>query len=489
MSRRIEVELTSTRPDGTWTWRAAGAKQPKGELDGSLLYEGAQVGDVVKAEASFELEGITILQITPPKTKGASPIERLEIIGTSRDFEPVTSSLVPKSERPRGGPRDRDRGDRGDRGDPGPRPDRGRAGPGGGRGERGDRAGGPRPERGERGPRPERGERPARGERPPARAGGEKPAAPPKPKPKKLNPQNVHRSAVLDSLPPEQRPVAEQALKGGIPAVRQAIETQNAKARAEGQPEIKPEPLLALAEELLPRLKAAEWRDRAEAAAKDVDEIGLRDLRTVVAAADVARDDEARALASQLREALERRTTAQRDAWITEITSALDEGRVVRGLRVAARPPDPSSRVPAELAMRLGQMAGEAMTADIAPDRWAILLDAVAASPVRRSVKPAGFPAEPGEQLLQAAKQTSGRVPALAAMLGIEMPPPPGPPRAPRRPGSRPVPPKPAAAPAPPAEPAPVEPEAPAEVVEVVEIPDALEAEPREAEAPAEPAG
>ena len=30
MSRRIEVELTSSRDDGTWTWRAAGAKQPAG---------------------------------------------------------------------------------------------------------------------------------------------------------------------------------------------------------------------------------------------------------------------------------------------------------------------------------------------------------------------------------------------------------------------------------------------------------------------------
>ena len=29
MSRRIDIELTSARPDGTWTWRAAGARNPK----------------------------------------------------------------------------------------------------------------------------------------------------------------------------------------------------------------------------------------------------------------------------------------------------------------------------------------------------------------------------------------------------------------------------------------------------------------------------
>ena len=54
MSRRIEVELTSERPDGSWTWRAAGAREPKGELDGTLLPAGSKVGDVLKAEAEFD---------------------------------------------------------------------------------------------------------------------------------------------------------------------------------------------------------------------------------------------------------------------------------------------------------------------------------------------------------------------------------------------------------------------------------------------------
>ena len=50
MSRRLEIELTSTRPDGSWTWRAAGAKQPKGDLDGALLPEGTEVGAVLRVE-------------------------------------------------------------------------------------------------------------------------------------------------------------------------------------------------------------------------------------------------------------------------------------------------------------------------------------------------------------------------------------------------------------------------------------------------------
>jgi hypothetical protein len=427
MSRRIDVELTSARDDGTWTWRAAGAKQPKGVVEADLLYPGAKVGDVVRAEADFEIDGITIVSVTPPKGEVRKEPERIEIIGTGRDAPGVTSSLVPKSGR------DRDRGDRGDRSPRGDRPPRADRPP---RGDRPARADGP-----PRGDRPPRTDRPGRPDRPERRPRVEERPAPPKAK--RLSPANVHRAAVLEALAPEQRPIAEQVLRGGIPAVRQAVEVQNAERKQKGEPEVKAEPLLAMAEELLPRLKAAEWRDRAEAAVKDMDEISLRDLRSVVAGADaVARDDESRLLASSLREAFERRVNKQREDWVAEIGSALDEGRLVRALRLSSRPPDPGSRFPAELAAKLAEAAGAALTPDITPDRWATVLDAVASSPVRRTVKPVGLPAEPGDALLQAAKQASGRVPALAAMLGIDMPPPPGPargarpPRPPARPGS-----------------------------------------------------
>src|SRR5580704_576806 len=95
VARRIEIELTSARPDGTWTWRVAGAKQPKGTLDGSLLAEGSKVGDVVRAEAEFELDGTIITAVFASATKRTEP-ERLEILGTHRPFEGVTTSLVPK---------------------------------------------------------------------------------------------------------------------------------------------------------------------------------------------------------------------------------------------------------------------------------------------------------------------------------------------------------------------------------------------------------
>jgi hypothetical protein len=248
---------------------------------------------------------------------------------------------------------------------------------------------------------------------------------------------------VLESLVPEQRPVAEQVLRGGIPAVRTALHLEREKAAAEGRPAPNAEALIGMAEDLLPRLKAAEWRDRAEAAAKVADEIALRDLRSVVAGADVARDEEGRRLAALLREALERRVTTLRDEWLADVRQNLEEGRVVRALRLSGRPPDPASRVPADLASHLADAAGQALAPDTPADRWSALLEAVALSPVRRNVKPVGLPEDAPEDLLQAARQSSGRIPALASLLGIPMPPPPGPLRPvtarPGRGGSRPA--------------------------------------------------
>ena len=205
--------------------------------------------------------------------------------------------------------------------------------------------------------------------------------------------------------------------------MRQAVVDQNTQARAAGGPTIKADALLAMAEELLPRLKAAEWRDRAEAAVGSVDDIALRDLRAVVTGSEsVARDDVSRALASTLRETLQRRSEEQRTTWLAEIAQSLDEGRVVRALRTSGRPPEPGTTFPAELATRLTDAAGAAMAADVDPERWAAVLEAVVSSPVRKTVQPQSLPAERNEALLAAARQAAPRVPALGALLGIDRP-------------------------------------------------------------------
>src|SRR5207244_2000862 len=133
-------------------------------------------------------------------------------------------------------------------------------------------------------------------------------------------------------------------------------------------------------------------------------------------------DDASRALASTLRDALRRRSEEQRTTWLAEIAQSLDDGRVVRALRASGRPPEPGTTFPAELATRLTDAAGAAMAADVAPDRWAAVLEAVVSSPVRKTVQPQSLPSERDEALLAAARQAAPRVPALVPLLGIDRP-------------------------------------------------------------------
>ena len=208
--------------------------------------------------------------------------------------------------------------------------------------------------------RSDRGER--SGDRPPRRSGGPRFTAPPelpqRPKAKRLKPGRTHRNAVLAELPEEQRPIAERALQGGIPAVRQAVNEQNARLKSEGKPEVPAAGLLSLAEQLLPKLRVAEWLDRADAALRDLDELDLRDLRSVVAAAEdptVARDETTRDIAAQLKEGLQTKQDKEMALWLGDIEAAIGIGRIVRALKLSSQPPKAGSRFPAELAGQSGR--------------------------------------------------------------------------------------------------------------------------------------
>jgi hypothetical protein len=449
MSRRIEIELTSDRGDGTWTWRAAGARAPKGVLNGTVLPDGLKVGDIVRAEADFNIEGIDVLSVMAPKG-GRKEDERLELVGSGQPFEAVTQTLAERSRN-----NDRDRSERNDR-PRGPRPD-------GARGPRPDgaRPGGPRPD-GARGPRPDG----ARGPRPDgARPGGDRPGGdrpgvrgprpesaprrdrpfvaelPQKPKAKRLRAGRTHRNAMLETLPEEHRPIAEQVIRGGIPAVRQALAEQNEGLKAAGQAEITTGGVLALAEALLPKVRVAEWLDRAEGAQSDLAELDLRDLRSVVVAAEdptVSRDESTRALAAELKAALAQRQDSEHAEWLTDITQALDIGRSVRALRLSSRPPKAGVRFPAELAVRLAQATTETVNAEASSDRWVAVLEALAFSPIRNQVVPPSVPAAPTAELMSSVKRFARQLPAIAAMFGLEAPAAAG-----KKPGVAPRPPRP----------------------------------------------
>ena len=241
-----------------------------------------------------------------------------------------------------------------------------------------------------------------------------------RPKAKRLRAGKAHRTALLESLPEEQRPIAEQVVLGGLPAVRQAIEKQNAERTAAGDKPIAAGPLLELAEQLVPKVRTAEWRDRAEAAQRDLEVIDLRDLRSVVSAADAAaKDDETRALAQALREGLVTRADAEHQAWLAELTATVDVGRIVRALRLSSRPPKAGAPLPPELATRLADGAGAALTEDAAAERWVAVLDALAFSPVRDKVIPASLPKELHDDVRSTIARLATRIPKIAHIFEI----------------------------------------------------------------------
>jgi hypothetical protein len=236
-----------------------------------------------------------------------------------------------------------------------------------------------------------------------------------------LRPGRAHRAAVLDTLPVEHRPIAEQVIRGGVPAVREAIAEQNAQAKKEGRAEIPSEQLIALAEDLLPQLRAAEWLDRAEAALADLEELDLRDLRSVIVAADgVARGPEALALKDQIQAGLTRRIEEEQALWIADITANLDGGRFVRALRLSSRPPKAGAPLPVELSSRLVTAVSEGLTPTVNQDLWAAALDALAFSPVRNQVTPAGRPEEPSPALLDAVRRVGDRLPKIVLLFGLD---------------------------------------------------------------------
>jgi len=404
MSRRLDIELTSNRQDGTWTWRAAGAKSPKGVVNSALLSANAKTGDVLKVEADFDIDGISVLSIVQMREKGQRG-NLLEMLASEKTFTPVTQKLAdkPKSDRK------------------------------GGRDAKGKRDGDSRPARPPRDPNaPRRPEstrpdgktgRPARPSRPHFTA---PPEMPKRPTAKRLKPKHVHRTAVLETLPVEQRGVAERALEGGIKAVRDAVKIQNDQLRKDGKPEVPSDGLISMAQNLLPKLRVADWLDKAEAAKSDLATLDLRDLRSVVVASEdpmVVRDETTRALASELKTALKERQDAAQTLWLSDIVDALKVGRTVRALKMTSEPPKAGQPFPSELGAKLAQAATAGLTTETAPDRWIALLEALAFSPIRGQVKLTTLPQQPSDALLATVKRLSSLLPQIASLFGVEVAP------------------------------------------------------------------
>jgi len=400
MSRRIEIELTSKRPDGTWTWRAAGAREPKGVVADSVVPSGVAVSDVLRAEVESDLDGTRVLSITPPKAK-AERAGMLQLLPSDKPFEPVTQQLRKK------GPRDGDKR----------------------RGPRRDRPDGDKP-RGEKrdGDKRREGSGPDR----PRRAFFETPPElPQRPKPKRIRPLRVNVDAVLAELPEAQRTIAEKVLSGGVPAVRAAIEEQNKIAVAEGREKVPAEGLIQIAENLLPRLRVAEWRDKALSAERIMHDVDLRDLRSIVVSADqlVAIDEDTRALVAKMKQALVLRQETETKNWFDDITAATSVGRVVRALRLSSQPPKAGVPFPPVLAQQIIDATVAGLTPDAPAERWIALLEAAAFSPVHAKILPSAVPTTVSEDLTKTVTRLGPLMPQIATLFGITVDPKARPPR------------------------------------------------------------
>ncbi len=382
MATRIDIEITSDRGDGTLTWRAAGAKQPKGVLDGSLLPSGAKVGDVLRAEAEFTVDGPEVISLTSPKAPKADSVERLEILSTGGPTEGVTTQLAKKGGR-RGG-RDGGRG--------------GRDGGGGGRRDDGGRGSS---RDGGRGPRNDRGPR----RQAQIRAG------------------RTHREAWIASLPEGRRPVAEQLMHEGRDGVKEALDRQNRAAVADGREPIDIGPIMRITDELAPGLAKAEWQDKADATVGAADTADLRELRKALHAGSEHFPAETQAT---LRSKLQARIDRDQAAWAREVREALTEGRTVRALQRSGRPAKAGQPLPDDLVAALCDAANEALDPEEEPHRWTVVIEALAGSPVRRLIRPEAIPSDADDDLLDTVDRLAHLVPGVASAFGVE-------PRPPRR--------------------------------------------------------
>jgi len=355
------------------------------------------VGDLLKVEVEQMLDGIEVQSVVKGREK-AEDTNVLELLPSEQTFEAVIETRAK-----------RDRSGRGDRDGRNKRDGRGKRD---GRSKRDDRSGEGRS--GEGGRRSEQ-------RRPHFEA---PPEIPQRPKPKRLRPGKARRNEVLAALPEEQRQIAELALQG-LPAVRTRVKEDNAKLAAEGKPTMPEASVVKMAEDLLPKLRVAEWLDRAEAAKRQMEHLDLRDLRSVVAASDdsiVARDETTRALAEELRASLVRKQDEELLLWFGDIDAAIGVGRVIRALRLSSQPPKAGVMFPPELARRLGEAATAALLPDDPADRWIAVLEAVAFSPVRTLVTPSTPPTTVTDDLRATVLRLGPALPQVAALLGVEIP-------------------------------------------------------------------
>ena len=227
---------------------------------------------------------------------------------------------------------------------------------------------------------------------------------------------------MLSEIPENQRPIAELALQG-MQTVRQRLKEANAALAAEGKPTMPEQSVLQMAENLLPRLRVADWLDRAEAAKRDLAQLDLRDLRSIVASANdavIERSEACRDLIAEMKAGLVARTEEEYQNWLSDIEANLGVGRIVRALKLAGQPPKAGAIFPVDLGRRLAEAATANLTADALADRWVAVLEAAAFTPIRSQVSITSKPETVPAELTKTVERLAALLPQIATAFGVE---------------------------------------------------------------------
>ena len=391
---KIDVEITSQRENGDWTWRAVGAREPKGTVEASLLPDDLIIGAKFSVETEHFLDGIVVTKVFDQK-QASEKGETLEILGSGRQTDLVTTKLAKnkKSGKPskrspssNSRPDERNKSNESNESNESNKSNKSFV--------KKDKAS----SNTKRKPRNERKNNDSQF-----------------PKSKRLKAKKHHRNEAVKNLPDDLKRIAEILLQKGIPGLRDSISAQNEIAKKAGEPEIPEDLLLKLAEQVHPDLRTAEWFDRADGALRGIETVDLRDIRSVIVASEnVQKNDAVKSLAENLKEGFNKRVDSDQKNWLKEVISTLKEGRVVRALRLSSRPPKAGFPLPEDLLNSLTEATNEALSADVTQSRWGTIAEAAAFSPIHERVIPVGVPKNPNDELLKLIRRISSRAPLIA---------------------------------------------------------------------------
>ena len=423
MNKRFEIEITSQLSEDAWTWRVVGARLPKGKIDASLLPDSVQVGTVLRAEAESSLDGIDILrtfELEPP----SEPTNRIELLNTRTQFA-VTTQLAPKRGKQKRHARTQNADNKGSKRTPNAHTASGSTA------QLSNAQDARKPETRNRkelkgkNKKQRQSQKFQQNERTHERHKHEQSGltqnrndASSTQSSNQLRPKKVHRQALMGCLTEEQKPLAHELAQGGIPHLRKLLERLDERAKAENLPQVASVKLLDLAEDFLPYIQTATWRDRAEAALESIEHVDLSEIRSIVVASDSsARTEETRVLADQIKSALTARVEFDHNKWLANLATNISENRAVRALRLSSQPPKAGAPLPVDIAERLIALASAELNEEISAHRWLVLVEALVYSPVRMHVQPAGKPKKPNDALLYKINKIAHKVPHIASMF------------------------------------------------------------------------